>query len=86
MIEYIRDFDIDKYFRDKIILDPAIYQTCNCLKENCLNYQKKICEFQKNLLKIKEKFPRNNKIFFELDEKNNLFNSEKFLLLFSSLI
>ena len=48
IIEYIRDFDIGKYFRYEGILDPTIYQTCvNRLKENCLNNPKKIREFIK---------------------------------------
>ena len=72
MIEYIKDFYIAKYFGDKSILDSAIYQTCNRFYKNCLNYQKKICEVQKNLLKIKTKF------FGKLDEKNKLLNNEKF--------
>ena len=52
IIEYTRDFDIGRYFRDESILDSAIYQTCvNRLKENCLKYQKKIRAFQKICLK-----------------------------------
>ena len=47
-MEYITDFDIDKYFRDESIFDSAIYQTCiDRLKENCFNYQTKLHEFQK---------------------------------------
>ena len=42
--------------------------------------------FKKTLLDIKKKFPGNKKNFLDLDEKNNLFNYENFLLLFSTLI
>ena len=69
VIKYIRDFDIGKYFRDKSILDPAIYLTCNCLKENCLNYPKKVSEFQKNLLKIKKNFLVTKNFFLTLMKK-----------------
>ena len=50
IIEYIRDFDIGKCFRDEGILDPAIYQTCvDRSKENCYNYPKKIREFKRKI-------------------------------------
>ena len=50
IIEYIRDFDIGKCFRDESILDPAIYQTCvDRSKENCYNYPKKIREFKRKI-------------------------------------
>ena len=87
IIKYSRDKDeLIKYLRDKDYFDPVIYHSCSRLKKNSLNYQKRIHEFQKNLLDIKKKFPGNKKIFFDLDEKNNLFNKENVLLSFSSLI
>ena len=77
IIEYIRDFDIGKYFQDESVLDSAIYQTCKRIKENSFNYPKKINEFNKNLLTIKKNFLVTKKIF-DLDEQNNLFNIENF--------
>ena len=78
--------EIIKYLRDKDCFDRCISYICSCLKRNCLKYSKIVLYFQKNLLEIKKKFPQNQKKFLRLDEKNNLFNQEKFLLSFSTLI
>ena len=71
IIEYVRDFDIGKYFRDESILDPAIYQTCvDRSKENCLNYPQKICEFKKkHCLRSKKIFSVTKKVFLTLLKK-----------------
>ena len=67
IIEYIKNFDISKYFRGKIILCPAVYQTCNRLKENYLNYPKLSVNFKKVCLRSKKSFP--------VTKKNNFFCS-----------
>ena len=41
---------------------------------------------QKNLLKIKKKFPNNRKKIFKLDKKYNMFSNENLLVSFSTLI
>ena len=69
-----------------MLFRPCYLPHLRPLKKRCLNYRKKIHEFQKNLLDIKKKFPGNKKNFFDLDGKNNLFNIENFLLPFSTLI
>ena len=67
-------------FKEEGCYDPNIYRTCSHLKKKIvLIIKKKFVNFKK-LLEIKKQFPCNKKKFLELDEKNNLFNKENFLL------
>ena len=65
-IEYIKNSNIGKYFTGKIILCPAIYQTCNRLKENNLNYPKMSVNFKKVCLRSNKSLPVTKKKNFFL--------------------
>ena len=51
IVKYLKDYSIIKYLREEDCYDPNIYRTCGLLKKNCINYPKKVCEFQKKTIR-----------------------------------
>ena len=86
LVEYLKDFSIMKYLREEDHYDLMFYQICTRLRRNCKAYPKKIQTFQNKLLEVKKKFPSNEKKFFNLDRKVNMFSNENLLVSFSTLI